>query len=95
MHIPIQPGEPSWSDSESAVLRDFLNSGTGQRLLSRLHWLRPQVNTYVPEERRARQDARTGYEECLEQILLLAASRPLSAADLEAQTLSPAPEPPG
>jgi hypothetical protein len=89
MRFPIFPGEAPWNEGDSASLRLFLSQPTGQRLLSRLFYLRPEVSIPDGEGRRIQQDVHSGHERCIQDILTLADPAPLSEADLSAQTSNP------
>ncbi len=66
------PGTPSWTDSDSAALREFLVSPVGQRFSRRMLFERPDVSARAGEERRVQQDERTGFEAALRSVFDLA-----------------------
>ena len=66
---------PEWSSDQSAALRQFLNTASGQAFLQRLFWFRPGVtppSSMLPGDaarRTAEADILCGYELAIREIL--------------------------
>lgn len=85
----LLPGEPHWTASEQAALRDFLSTVIGQLFLQTMIWRRPLVNERHDRDVRIMQsDTLAGYDEAFSTILNLAESQQLTSADRSAQTQS-------
>lgn len=70
--LTLLPGTPTWSDEDGAAVRALLVTPSGQHLMRRLLWARPEVAGTEPEARRIRSDERAGFEACIQEILNLA-----------------------
>ena len=70
--LTLLPGTPTWSDEDGAAVRSLLLTPSGQHLMRRLLWARPEVAGTDPEARRIRSDERAGFEACIQALLTLA-----------------------
>ncbi len=78
--LKLLPGEPPWGEADAVLLRDFLQTGTGQLFLQRLLYARTAVSANEGERRRIEQDERTGFEQCIAEVFLLADPRQPNSA---------------
>lgn len=82
------PGTPPWGAEDSAALRAFFLTTSGQRFLLNLLSMRPVVSGKEREARLIQSDERAGYEAAIADAMLLAEPKPISHDDLEAQRAS-------
>lgn len=82
------PGTPSWGAEDSAALRAFLLTATGQRLLLNLTHARPEVSAAERDLRAIQSDTRAGFENAIAHTMFLAEPQPLSEDDIRAHQVS-------
>ena len=62
---------PVWEANDAADLRVILANPLGQKMLAMLLDKRPDVTGFDPEQRRIQSDTRSGFEDCITEILHL------------------------
>lgn len=70
MKLYLNP--PEWTSGDIERLRDFLGNSTGEALLARLQWMRPDFDVAGDATQRLVTAGRVeGYEECVADIVAL------------------------